>query len=50
MGLLHPEPMSLQDRNDKGCLRWKVVMNARFPNVNGFRDVSVTEGRKTSLR
>jgi len=49
MPLLHPVSMPFQDRNDKGRLRWKVMMDTRLPNLNRFCDVGITEGREPSL-
>jgi hypothetical protein len=49
MALLHAVFVPFEDCNDKGGLGWKVMMDTRFPNLNRFRDVGITEGGESSL-
>src|SRR6185437_4312505 len=44
MGLLHAKPVSLQDGDHKGGLGGEVMMDARLANLDGLRDVGITEG------
>src|ERR1700753_3129360 len=49
MALLHSEPVTLQDCNDKGVLRRKVMMDTRFSDLNRVSDVGIAEGREASF-
>lgn len=49
VGLLHSQAMPLEDGDDEAGLCRKVMMNARLPDLNGFRDVGIAEGGESSF-
>ena len=49
MPLLHPVSMPFQDRNDKGRLRWKVMMDTCLADMDSFGNVGITERRVSAI-
>ena len=49
VGLLHAEPVPLEDGDDEGGFGWKVMMDAGLADLDRLGDVGITECRESSL-